>query len=87
MVAQVFGVVQGVGFRYAAVRQARALRLRGYVRNATDGSVEVVAEGREEDLRRLLAWLGSGPTHAQVIRVEHRYGVSTGRYAGFDVAF
>jgi len=46
LVARVSGLVQGVGFRYATIRQAHAIGgITGYVRNASDGSVEVVAEG------------------------------------------
>ena len=37
---RVRGTVQGVGFRHATVRQAHALRIRGYVANREDGSVE-----------------------------------------------
>ena len=39
------GRVQGVGFRYATVSEARRLGLHGWARNAPDGSVEIVAEG------------------------------------------
>ena len=40
VVAKVTGRVQGVGYRYAALRMAEKLRLQGWVRNAPDGSVE-----------------------------------------------
>jgi hypothetical protein len=43
--AVVHGRVQGVGFRYFVMREARALGLSGWVRNQADGSVEVEAEG------------------------------------------
>ena len=39
------GHVQGVGFRYTAQDLARNFKVRGYVRNLDDGSVELVAEG------------------------------------------
>ena len=39
LVVLVRGRVQGVGFRYATERRARALELTGYVRNEVDGSV------------------------------------------------
>jgi acylphosphatase len=65
LVAIVDGMVQGVGFRYATVRQARALGLTGTVRNLADGRVEVVAEGEEQRLARLQGWL-AGPPHARV---------------------
>ena len=39
------GRVQGVGFRYATVSEARRLGLAGWARNAPDGSVEILAEG------------------------------------------
>jgi acylphosphatase len=71
--ARVQGIVQGVGFRYAAINKARALRLRGYVRNMSDGSVEVLAEGTSEALSSLLAWLKRGPSGARVTAVDHRY--------------
>ena len=41
----VTGHVQGVGFRWNAVREARNLDIKGFVRNLSDGSVYIEAEG------------------------------------------
>ena len=67
---RVRGRVQGVGFRYSTYREARRLRLSGWVRNAADGSVEVWAEGPPEKLSLLLAWLNRGPQFSRVDTVE-----------------
>jgi acylphosphatase len=48
------GHVQGVGFRYTAVRLAQDLPIGGFVRNLPDGSVELVAEGDAADVAELL---------------------------------
>lgn len=64
--ARVSGRVQGVGFRLSAVREARRLGLRGWVRNADDGSVDVEAEGPPARLDAFLAWLHHGPPGAYV---------------------
>ena len=66
----VFGMVQGVGFRWFVARHARAIGLTGYARNLPDGSVEVVVEGTEESLVKLERLLRTGPAHARVERVE-----------------
>ncbi len=49
------GRVQGVGFRFTAERIALDLGLRGWVKNLPDAKVELVAEGKEQALRNLLA--------------------------------
>lgn len=67
---RVRGRVQGVGFRMWIRHRAQALGLRGTVRNAPDGAVEVQAEGPVEAIRRLRALLLEGPPTAQVERVE-----------------
>ncbi len=59
-----------MGFRWSAVREARRLGLRGRVRNAADGSVEVEAEGVAGSLADFLAWLRRGPPGACVSGVE-----------------
>lgn len=70
--ARVTGRVQGVGFRAAAVRQAHLLRVRGWVRNADDGSVEVMIQGPHEQVDRMLSWLHVGPPGARVDEVTNQ---------------
>ncbi len=85
--AVVHGRVQGVGFRYTAVREARRRGIRGTVANLPDGSVEVEAEGEAAALEGFLTWLRRGPPGAHVREVESQWGTATGRFTGFDVAF
>lgn len=60
------GRVQGVGFRAFTQRQARLLKLTGFVRNLRDGRVEAVIEGPSKDVDKLLAKLRRGPRAARV---------------------
>ena len=85
--ARVVGRVQGVGFRWSAVREARRLGVRGWVRNADDGSVEVEAEGAPPDLEAFLAWLHRGPAGASVSGVEVRPVAPSGARGDFDLEF
>ena len=62
----VSGRVQGVCFRASTQEQARHLGLRGYVRNLTDGRVEVLATGSDEALEALATWLRQGPPLSRV---------------------
>lgn len=68
--ARVVGRVQGVGFRYATQRQAGRLGCSGWVRNGSDGSVEVFAQGEPAALSRLRAFLAVGPPAARVLGVQ-----------------
>jgi len=83
----VSGRVQGVGFRYATVREAQRLNLSGWVRNTHDGKVEILAEGRPEMVRRLLTWCSGGPPMAEVAGVEHREEPREAQLGPFDVRF
>ena len=85
--ARIEGVVQGVGFRYSTLHQARRLGLCGYVRNLWDGTVEVVAEGPEEQLRALERWLHRGPPGAVVRRVDSHYAAYRGVYRSFGIEY
>lgn len=67
--AVVTGMVQGVGFRYSAVEQARRLGVGGWVRNRLDGSVEVEAQGIAAAVAQFISWLKVGPRWSQVEHV------------------
>ena len=67
--AVVHGRVQGVGFRYFVLREARRLGLDGWVANESDGSVRVVADGERAPLAALLEALHEGPPASIVERV------------------
>ena len=85
--ARAQGIVQGVGFRYATVRQAQSIGgLTGCVWNAPDGSVHVVAEGARNRLERLEAWLRQGPPGSLVRRLDAEYLPATGEWGSFGVA-
>ena len=52
--ASYFGNVQGVGFRFTAQRLAEGLDIKGWVKNLPEGVVQLVAEGSEDNLNKLL---------------------------------
>ena len=81
----VHGRVQGVGFRFHVVRAAERLGLRGWVANESDGVLRCVAEGPQDDLTRLLGELRTGPTGAQVDRVDEAWEPATGEFVRFSV--
>ena len=64
------GRVQGVGFRWFVEREAQILGLAGWVRNRSDGTVEVLALGTREQLSGLRSRLREGPRAARVDDVE-----------------
>ena len=66
----VSGRVQGVTFRQSCRQTARSVGLVGWVRNLTDGRVEVWAQGDEDACDRLVDWLWAGPPAASVSGVE-----------------
>lgn len=67
---RVRGRVQGVGYREACVRRARALGITGWVRNRIDGSVEVMLQGSTEQLADMCSWLRDGISTAFVEALE-----------------
>ncbi len=77
------GRVQGVGFRYTAEQIALELGLTGWVKNLPDGSVEVMAEGESEAMRRFEMALRQGPPAARVEDVDVEELPATGRGGTF----
>jgi tRNA pseudouridine55 synthase len=68
--AKVYGRVQGVGYRYFVKEKAQNLDIFGYVKNLEDGGVEVLAQGREENLQKLIEELKRGPFLARVDKLD-----------------
>ncbi len=84
----VSGDVQGVGFRYFVLREAkRHSALKGFVRNLYDGRVEVYAEGEEEQLLDLEASLRKGPQGSWVQNLRIEKEEPTGKYQDFRITF
>jgi len=81
----VSGHVQGVFFRYHTQEKARALGIRGTVRNLHDGDVEIYAQGEGADLARFEAFLRHGPAAARVDAVRRREIESSETYRGFEI--
>jgi acylphosphatase len=77
------GRVQGVGFRWFVQREAAELELRGWVRNTTDGQVELIASGSAEQLGQLKTALHHGSRGSRVDAVvEHELAESEGASLG-----
>jgi len=68
--ALISGRVQGVWFRASTLEKALEYGVRGTVRNLVDGRVELVAEGEEVRVDRLLRWAETGSPMASVDRVD-----------------
>src|SRR4051794_23457698 len=66
----VSGQVQGVGFRAFTYESAIDLKLKGWVRNLTDGRVEIVAEGDSAGIAKLLERVKKGPQFGKVAGVK-----------------
>jgi acylphosphatase len=79
------GRVQGVGFRFSAYDEAKDLALAGWVRNLMGGEVEIVAEGRQENLQMLAAWAHLGPPSAHVTEVREDWLEFTGEFTEFRI--
>ncbi len=79
------GIVQGVYYRYNTKRKADELGLAGTVRNRPDGSVEVVCEGDEKKIERLIEWCGHGPEGAFVKKVDVEWLEQSGGLTGFSI--
>jgi len=82
------GMVTGVGFRYATLREGgRYHRLRGHVRNVDERTVECVLQGEKDDVEAMIAWLEHGPPSARVLNhTVSEIPLQPGRLA-FDVVY
>ncbi len=79
------GIVQGVNFRWFTQRRASDLGLTGFVRNASDGSVQVTVEGARAVIEQLLDVLRVGPSAAVVESVQVEWHAPSGEFERFEV--
>ncbi len=80
----VHGMVQGVFFRKHTQEKAIELSINGSVRNCSDGTVEIEAEGNEESIQKFIAWCNHGPSRAKVTHIDmHEQGLKN--YSVFAV--
>jgi len=83
----VYGIVQGVGYRYSTYRKALQLGLTGWVRNKNDGSVEATFEGPHEKLEEMLSWCWKGPAFAQVSDIQVKWEEGDTKYTSFEILY
>ena len=81
------GRVQGVWFRDSTRSEALTLGVSGWVRNRRDGSVEAIAEGPEDQVKKLGSWCHQGPTRANVSSVHETREEWKGEFDSFDIVF
>ena len=79
------GTVQGIFFRQFVKGHAEDLKLRGFVRNLSNGDVEVIVEGEKENINRLLEFLKKGPEHSQIRHVEFTEKKWSGDFKEFKI--
>ena len=67
---KIHGLVQGVFFRKSTREKAMELGITGFVRNCSDGTVEIFAEGEKEIIDRFIVWCRTGPENARVDKID-----------------
>ncbi len=81
------GRVQGVGFRYSAVRAAARYNVKGWVRNEFDGSVSAYCEGKDSDVESFIQWCRKGPPSAHVTNTSVKKLPFRGVYSRFQIEY
>jgi acylphosphatase len=83
----VSGNVQGVFFRSETRHQANKHHVNGWVRNLSDGRIEAMFEGEEEDVKKIAEFCKTGPPAAQVTAVNVTWLPYSGMFNSFDIRY
>ena len=66
----IHGKVQGVYFRQSTKAMAQQLHITGWVQNNPDKTIEIFAEGNEDNIKTFIKWCHQGPPSARVLVVD-----------------
>ncbi len=83
----VSGIVQGVFFRSNALRKAVQLGVTGWVKNLSDGRVEIIVEGKDDLVNQMLAWCRNGPKGAVVKDIDFEISPYKKEFIDFRVTY
>lgn len=81
------GIVQGVGYRYFTRNVASRMGIKGWVKNLSDGSVEVMAEADENKLKEFLKYLYEGPPLSKVEKIDYEFLNENGGFKDFEIRY
>lgn len=87
VVLKIYGYVQGVSFRYNAQRKAKELGILGFVKNEPDGTVKIIAEGKEGQLKEFINWCKIGSFLARVDKVDIKWESPTNEFSDFRIEY
>ncbi len=83
----VSGTVQGVGFRAMVKRHALLHDIKGFVRNLSDGRVEICAQGHSEQIHQFMQTVRTKPGTAFISNIETKYTPCRETYSSFEVRY
>ncbi len=81
------GHVQGVWFRANTQKKAKALDLKGWIKNLPDGRVETIFEGEKEKINQIIEWCKKGPSFAMVDDVKIHWETPVGEFNTFTITY
>lgn len=82
---KIYGQVQGVGFRYQARETANKLGIHGWIKNSSDGSVEAVLEGEENNLKEFINWCYNTDKFQGIKKTKESWEGATGEFKTFEI--
>ena len=81
------GKVQGVFYRASCQKIAIQYDLKGWVKNLSTGQVEVLAQGKKEEIEKFINWCKKGPPHAIVNDLEIKWQPLNHDYNTFEIIY
>lgn len=79
------GRLQGINFRYHTQQQAQKLGVTGFIRTLSDGRTEIVVQGDENQVTKMLDWCQQEPQSSQIKTILYRYDEQTEQFSDFAV--